>query len=127
MCNQCYKNVLNINGITDSAPGPTGNLTLSTTNTVAPEIGNYYITRICICLRDSDLTGEEPVRIEIDDVIYDITTRTGEFLQVGRLRRRQYLKLIFEFDTSAAGGHFRVCNDICPLCLRVVADAAAGA
>ena len=126
MCNQCYNNIIRINGIADAVSGAAGNLTLSTSNTVAPEIGNHYITRICVCLKDSDLTGEEPVRIEIDDVIYDVTTCNGEFLQVGRLRRRQYLKLAFEFDTSTAGGHFRVCNDLCPLCLRVITETTAG-
>lgn len=122
----CKNNILRISGIVSATPGPDGSLVLETSNTLAPEIGNIYLTRICISLRDSDLTGEEAVVIEVDGVEYPVILCTGEPLQVGRLRRRQFLKLLFEFDSGDVGGRFRVCSDVCPLCLRVVAATAAG-
>ena len=122
----CKNDILRISGIVSSTAGPDGTLVLETSNTLAPEIGNCYFARICISLRDSDLTGEEALIIEVDDVQYPVILYTGEPLQVGRLRRRQFLKLLFEFDSGTVGGRFRVCSDVCPLCLRVVAAAAGG-
>lgn len=118
MCD-CKNNIIRINGIISATPGTTGSLILSTIGNVAPKIGNRYVTRICVSLKNSSLTGEEALILRVNGVDYNVRLFNGEPLQVGRLRRRELLKMTFVFDASASGGHFRVCDGVCPLCLRV--------
>lgn len=119
MCN-CKNNIIRINGIVSATPGAAGSLILSTIGNVAPKIGSKYITRICVSLKNSSLTGEEALILRVNGIDYNVRLFNGEPLQVGRLRRRELLKMIFVFDASAAGGHFRVCDGVCPICLRVI-------
>lgn len=110
-CN-CCNNVtpIVINGIGTVTPGATGSITLLTQLTTSPQVGDIYVTRFILDLSDSALTGAEAVKLDVDGTEYEITLRNGTFLQVGRLRRRQLVYMIFEYDTT--GGHFRVLNAV---------------
>lgn len=124
MCN-CENNVLHVTSIVSAVPGAAGNLTLGILETATPIVCKKYIIRICVNLRDSALTGEEPLRLQINGVTYDVLTCRGEAVKVGNLRRRALLTMVFKFDTTAAGGHFEAYCGVYPLCLRAVAAAAA--
>lgn len=120
MCNCCNcPTPIIIDGIGTVTPGNDGSVIFLTLLNETPEVSDLFVTRFIVDLSDSQLTGAEAVKFQIGENTYDVTLWNGTFLQVGRLRRRQLIYLIFEYDSN--GGHFKVLNAVGGLLLRIPA------
>lgn len=81
-----------------------------------------YNIRVCFSLKDSDATGAEVLLITSGGTTYPVLDKIGNSLQVGRLRRRELLELVYG---NVSTPHFLAKNCLPCLVIKPVTVVAA--